>query len=111
MQSEMRSFMKNKTWDLVSLPHGKKALPCKWVYKLKVTSDDVPKYKARLTSKGFHKYKGVDFDEIFSPIVNMTTLKCIFGLVEIEDMELMQMNVETTFLHGDIHKEMYMVQP
>lgn len=46
MQSEMSSLMKNKTWDLVSLPHGKKALPCKWVYKMKVTHDDVPRYKA-----------------------------------------------------------------
>ena len=45
--------MKNKTWDMVYLPHGKKALPCKWVYKIEVTSDDMPKFKAYLVAKGF----------------------------------------------------------
>ena len=54
MQSEMDSLHKNATWDLVQLPDGKKALPCKWVYKLKVTdSESKPKYKARLVAKGF----------------------------------------------------------
>ena len=52
MQSKMSSLMKNKTWDLVSLPHGKKALPCKWVYKMKVTGNDLPKFKACLVGKG-----------------------------------------------------------
>lgn len=46
MQSEMSSLMKNKTCDLVSLPHGKKALPYKWVYKMKVIGDHMPKFKA-----------------------------------------------------------------
>ena len=54
MQSEYDSIMKNKTWDLVELPEGKHALPCKWVYKLKHTyGDPKPKYKARLVAKGF----------------------------------------------------------
>ena len=80
--------MKNKTWDLFSLPHAKKALPCKWVYKMKVTGDHMPKFKARLFAKGSKQEKGVYFDEIFSLIVKMTTLRCIFGLMEAEDIEL-----------------------
>ena len=39
MQSKMDSLVKNDTWDLVSLPREKHARPCKWVYKMKVTSD------------------------------------------------------------------------
>ena len=52
----------------------------------------------------------MDFDEIFSLVVKITTLKCILELVATEDMEPMQMDVETIFLHGDLHEEIYMVQ-
>ena len=63
MQLEMDSLHKNSTWELVHFPDGKRALPCKWVYKLKATANDgKPKYKARLVAKGFKQQQGVDFD-------------------------------------------------
>ncbi|MCO5604618.1 hypothetical protein L7F22_058787 [Adiantum nelumboides] len=94
------------------LPQGKQALPCKWVYKKKYTTEDPePKYKARLVAKGFKQKKGVDFDEIFSPVVKMTTLRLVLGLVATEDLELNQMDVKTTFLHKDLEEDVYMVQP
>ena len=112
MQSEMDSLHKNSTWELVHLPDGKRALPCKWVYKLKVTANDgKPKYKARLVAKGFRQQQGVDFEEIFSPVVKMTTLRCVLALAAREDMELVQMDVKTAFLHGDLHEDIYMQQP
>ena len=98
---------------MVQLPAGKKALPCKWVYKLKVIdSKSKPKYKARLVAKGFRKQQGIDFKKIFSPVVKMTTfLQCVLALVARMDLELAQMDVKTTFLHGDLHEEIYMQQP
>ncbi|MCO5557246.1 hypothetical protein L7F22_010807 [Adiantum nelumboides] len=79
MQSENNnSIIANETWELTELPQGKQALPCKWVYKKKYTPEDPePMYKARLVAKGFKQKKGVDFDEIFSPIVKMTTLRLV----------------------------------
>ena len=75
MKSEITSIVKNGTWDLVPLPEGKEALPCKWVFKRKVTSGDVtPKYKARLVAKGFKQQYGIDFEEIFLWVVKLTTL-------------------------------------
>ena len=62
-------------------------------------------------AKGFKQKKGVDFDEIFSPVVKMTTLCIVLALVAKEDMELVQLDVKTTFLHGDLHDEIYMQQP
>ncbi|MCO5610110.1 hypothetical protein L7F22_064345 [Adiantum nelumboides] len=111
MQSEYNSIIANKTWELTELPQGKQALPCKWVYKKKYTIEDPePKYKARLVAKDFKQKKRVDFDEIFSPIVKMTTLRLVLGLIATEDLELNQMDVKTTFLHGDLEEDVYMVQ-
>jgi len=112
MQSEMDSLHKNSTWELVHLPAGKRILPCKWIYKLKVTdSASKPRYKARLVAKGFRQQEGIDFEEIFSPVVKMTTLRCVLALVAQQDMELVQMDVKTAFLHGDLREDIYMQQP
>ncbi|MCO5567154.1 hypothetical protein L7F22_020842 [Adiantum nelumboides] len=111
MQLEMDSLIQNDTWKLTALPKGKKALPCKRVYKLKLSSDAKPRYKARLVAKGFKQQKGIDFDEIFSPVVKMTTLRTLLALVATKDMELKQMDVKTAFLHGDLHEDLYMEQP
>ena len=75
MEAKINSIQHNNTWDLVELPKNRRALPRKWVYRLKETSDStVPKYKARLVTKGFHQQYGVDFDGIFSPVEKMTIL-------------------------------------
>ncbi|MCO5549289.1 hypothetical protein L7F22_002757 [Adiantum nelumboides] len=110
MQSEYDSIVGNETWNLVDLPEGKQALPCKWVYKKKFTSDDPnPKYKARLVAKGFKQQHGVDFDEIFSSVVKMTTLRTVLGLLAIEDMELVQMDVKIAFFRGDLEEDVYVM--
>ena len=109
MDSKIDSIQNNQTWELVPLPKGKNSFPCKWVYKLKVTSDNAkPKYKARLVAKGFKQEKGVDFDEIFSLVVKMAPLCTMLAVVANEDMNLVQLDVKTTFLHGDLHEEVYM---
>jgi ATP-binding cassette subfamily B (MDR/TAP) protein 1 len=68
-----------------------------------------PKYKAHIVAKGFRQEYGVvDFDEVFSPVVKMTTLHFLLGVVALEDLELLQLDVKTTFLHGDLDDEIYM---
>ena len=68
------------------------------------------KHKARLVVKGFLQKKGIDFDEIFSPVVKMNVILIIFRLVASLDLELEQMDVKTTFLHDELHEEIYMEQ-
>uniref|UniRef100_A0A2N9HK67 Reverse transcriptase Ty1/copia-type domain-containing protein n=1 Tax=Fagus sylvatica TaxID=28930 RepID=A0A2N9HK67_FAGSY len=96
--------------DLVELPKGKKALRNKWVFKLKKDGEKLVKYKARLVVKGFNQKQGIDFDEIFSPVVKMSFIQVILGLTASLDLELEQMDVKTAFLHGDLEEEIYMVQ-
>ena len=61
---EIKALHSNNTWDLVELPKGRKAIPNKWVYKIK-TVDDKAKYKPRLVAKGYAQTKGIDFQEVF----------------------------------------------
>ena len=82
------------------------------MFKLKKDgSGKVVKYKARLVVKGFLQKKGIDFDEIFSPVVKMASIRVILGLVARLNLELEQMDVKTAFLHGDLNEEIYMEQP
>jgi ATP-binding cassette subfamily B (MDR/TAP) protein 1 len=93
------------------LPAGKTTLKNKWVYRLKEEDGGKQRYKARLVVKGFAQKKGIYFDEIFSPVVKMTSIKTILSLVAVEDLHLEQLDVKTAFLHGDLEEEIYMQQP
>ena len=112
MKDEMTFLHENNTFELVKLPKGKRALKNKWVYKVKTDEHPArPRYKARLVVKGFSQRKGIDFDEIFSPVVKMCSIHVVLGLAASLDLEVEQMDVKTAFLHGDLDKEIYMEQP
>ncbi|KAL5838732.1 hypothetical protein ACOSQ3_015901 [Xanthoceras sorbifolium] len=111
MQEEMKSLHENHTFDLVKLPQGKKALKNKWVYKIKSEEgSSQPRYKARLVVKGFGQNKGVDFEEIFSPVVKMSSIRVVLGLAASLNLEVEKLDVKTAFLHGDLDEEIYMEQ-
>jgi len=69
------------------------------------------RYKYRILVKGFPQRKGIDFDEIFSPIVKMTSIRTILSLVAASYFHLEQLYVNMSFLHGDLEEEIYMQQP
>ncbi|GJW86312.1 retrotransposon protein, putative, ty1-copia subclass [Tanacetum coccineum] len=113
ISEEMQSLQKNQTWELTNLPEGKKAIGCKWVYAKKEGfpgQDDV-RYKARLVAKGYAQKEGIDYNEVFSPVVKHSSIRILLALVAQLDLELVQMDVKTAFLHGDLEEEIYMVQP
>ena len=70
------------------MPVGKKALHNKWVYKIKNEHDGSKRYKARLVVKGFQQKEGIDFTEIFSPIVKMSTIRLVLEMVTAENLHL-----------------------
>ena len=89
-----------------------RALKNKWVFKVNVEEHNLkPRYKARLVVKGFGQRKGIDFDKIFSPVVEMSSILIVLGLTVSLNLEIEQMDVKTTFLHGDLEEEIYMEQP
>ncbi|GJZ50989.1 retrovirus-related pol polyprotein from transposon TNT 1-94 [Tanacetum coccineum] len=96
---------------LVRLPTGKKALQSKWVFKVKEEQDGKKRFKARLVVKGFILKQGVDYNEIFSPVVNMTTIRLVLSIVAAENLHLEKLDVKTSFLHSDLDEDIYVTQP
>ncbi|KAL2236677.1 UNVERIFIED_CONTAM: Retrovirus-related Pol polyprotein from transposon TNT 1-94 [Sesamum indicum] len=109
MNEEMKSLKDNHTWDLVPKPKNCSLVDCKWIFKIK--QENPLKYKARLVAKGFTQKEGIDYNEIFSPVVKYTTVRVILALTAHFDWELKQMDVKTAFLHGDLDECIYMRQP
>jgi hypothetical protein len=78
MDEEMVALDANATWELVVLPRDKKAIGCKWVYKVKHNADgSVSKYNIRLVAKGYAQTYGIDYEETYSPITKMTIVRVI----------------------------------
>jgi hypothetical protein len=112
MNEEYHSLMENDTWDLVPLPKGRKLVICKWVYKTKYASDgSVERHKARLVAKGFSQVEGIDYNETFSPVAKMNSICLVLSLATSHKWEVHQMDVKSSFLHGDLKEEIYMEQP
>lgn len=109
---EYKSLIDNKTWVLTKLPTGRRALQCRWVFVVKYNGDgSIDRYKARLVIKGFLQKYGVDYDEIFSPVIRMEVLRLLLTIAALLDLEIHQMDVKTAFLNGYLDEEIYMLQP
>ena len=61
--------------------------------------------------KGFNQKKGIDFEETFSPVVKMSSIRVALSLAACLNLEVEQLDVKTAFLHGDLEEEIYMQQP
>jgi transposase InsO family protein len=112
MDQEITSLKENQTWILTDLPRGAKAIPCKWVFRLKKNPDgSIDKYKGRLVVKGFSQRHGIDYSETFSPVAKMGTIRSILSITASEKMHLIQFDVSTAFLYGELEETVFMRQP
>jgi histone deacetylase 1/2 len=112
MQAEYKALTDNKTWSLVPLPAHKRAIGCKWIFKIKENSDgSINKYKARLVAKGFLQTPGFDFTETFSPVIKPVTIRVILTLAVTYQWSVQQIDINNAFLNGLLQEEVYMKQP
>ncbi|GJT29987.1 ribonuclease H-like domain, reverse transcriptase, RNA-dependent DNA polymerase [Tanacetum coccineum] len=112
MKTELDSIVKNNTWKLVPLPKGVVPIGLKWLFKIKRNVDgSVMKYKAHLVAKGYVQQLGIDFDEVFTPVVRLETIRVSIALAAEKGWKVHHLDVKTDFLHGELKEEVYVIQP
>ena len=83
MNEEIHAIEKNDTWELTTLPEGKKPIGVKWVYKTKYNPNgEIDRFKARLVAKGYKQKPGIDYFEVFAPVARLDTLKNMLGMMK-----------------------------
>ena len=105
MDKEMVAVDKNEALDLVEFPTGRNPIGNKWVFKKNLNAEGkMEKHKSWLVAKGYSQVKGIDFGEIFSPVSKLTSIIFLLSVVVAFDFEIEQMDVKTTFLHGNLEE-------
>ena len=111
LNSEYQSLIDNGAWELVPPPEGKNIVGSKWVLKVKRDANgNLDRFKARLVAQGYSQTRGVDYDEVFSPVARYSAIRSLLAQANANDWEIHQMDVKTAFLNGSIDSEIYMSQ-
>ncbi|GKB09295.1 putative RNA-directed DNA polymerase [Tanacetum coccineum] len=112
MKSEIQSMYDNQVWNLVDTTTGLKTVGCKWIFKKKTDMDGkVHTYKARLVAKGYTQTHRIDYEETFSPVAKIKSIRIMLAIAAFHDYEIWQMDVKTAFLNGKLTEDVFMAQP
>ena len=112
MHREIEDLENNETWVVEDLPVGKKALGCKWVYKIKYNFDGtIERLKARIVILGNHQIEGIDYTKTFALVAKMVIVRVFLAVTAAMNWEVHQMDVHNAFLHGELTKDVYMKLP
>jgi hypothetical protein len=106
--AEIKATIQNGTWTLEDLPPGKRAIPLRWVFRIKRDAKGkFEKYKCRIVVKGYSQIAGLDFNETFAPVVRIESIRVIFALAAANDLYILHIDCKNAFLHGESDVEIY----
>ena len=115
LDAEVESLQANSTWTLVlrdNVPKSARILKTKVVFKIKHQADGtIERYKARVVVKGFLQRPGLDYSEVFSPVVHFDTVRVLLSLAASFNLDVQHMDFQTAFLNSEIKEELYMEVP
>jgi hypothetical protein len=95
LSEEMQSLIDNHTWSLAELPPGRSAIGSRWTYTIKRSLDgSIKRYKARFVAKGFSQRPGIDYDEIYSPVIKLDSLRVILSMAANRVLSVTQLDVK-----------------
>ena len=112
VDTEIGAMESTNTWEITTLPPGKKSVGCKWLFTLKFYADgSLERYKARLVAKGYTQKEGLDYTETFSHVAKMATVKMLLKVSASKKWHLNQLDVSNAFLNGELEEEIFMKLP
>nr|GFA88570.1 putative ribonuclease H-like domain-containing protein [Tanacetum cinerariifolium] len=101
-----------KVWILVDLPHGKRAIGTKWVWKNKKDERGiVVRNKAILVAQRHTQEEGIDYEEVFDPKARIEAIRLFLAYASFMGFMVYQIDVKSAFLYGTIEEEVYVCQP
>jgi hypothetical protein len=110
-RKELDSMERNKVWTLVPPVPDRKPIGSRWVCTDKLLADGSTMPKARLVAQGFSQIEGLDYQEIFAPVIKLESIRVLMSLITLKDMHFIQGDVKTAFLYGPLIEEAYLKQP
>lgn len=112
INQELMALEKMETWSIVKLPPDAEEITAKWVFKRKILPDGtVDRFKARLVARGFNQREGVDYTEVFAPVVRIDSVRLLISLCAQLGLHYYQFDIATAFLNGVIDEELYLRPP
>ena len=113
IQVELDSLAKRRVFGpVVPTPPHVKPVGFKWVFVRKRNEkNEIVRYKARLVAQGFSQRPGIDYEETYSPVMDVITFRYLISLVVSEKLNIQLMDVVTAYLYGDLDTEIYMKVP
>ncbi|XP_050889195.1 uncharacterized protein LOC127094397 [Lathyrus oleraceus] len=111
MKEELEAIERNKTQELIVRPNNKKAINVRWVFKINLKSyGSVSKHKARLVTRRFLQNYDLDYFEVFSPVARYETIRLVIVIAANSNWPLIHLDMKSTFLNGQLHEEVYVLQ-
>ena len=112
MQEELGQFRLHDVWYLVCHPTNTNVIRIKWIFKNKCDKfGNILRNKARLVAQGYSQINGIDDDETFAHVARLEAIRLFLAYAAYMNFKVYQMNVKTTFLHGDKEKEVFLRKP
>nr|GEU38252.1 copia protein [Tanacetum cinerariifolium] len=103
---ELLQLKMQKVWILVNLPHRKRAIGTKWVFRNKKDERGiVVRNKARLVAQGHTQEEGIDYKEVFALVARIEAIRLFLAYASFIGFMVYQMDVKSAFLYGTIEEE------
>jgi hypothetical protein len=110
IEKELNKMTKRGVWEVIDekdVPNDRLCIKNKWIFKAKRNGV----FRSRLVACGYSQVSGVDFTDSFAPVINDVSFRLMLISKLVWDMTSTVIDIETSFLHGNLDKEIYMDVP